>query len=220
MSQVAGTNVPAGLGAPGPENLTGPVQRNAQLKASLIDPQQPSTSAPNRLRDATPNVCGNAATCAQGTLTIRRKFTNKTGVPVTALRFRVVGITTLFTPNPGGAQADLRALDAGDVTVTITSGGSALVKGLTVEQPAVQTKGGGLNSSLVVALPGGALAPNASVNVQFVLGVQAGGRFRFLVNVEALTGSAPAQPKGGTTTRGPVNATGDVCAGCKLFGKM
>ncbi|MFL6211960.1 MAG: Calx-beta domain-containing protein [Pyrinomonadaceae bacterium] len=175
------------LGAPGPENLSSPLQRNAQIKAALVDPQAVSTSAPNRVRDTTPVTNG-----SQGTLIIRRKFTNKTGQPVTRLRFRIVDVTTLNTPNPGGAQADLRALTSADVMVTTTGGASVLVKGTTIEGPPAQTLGGGLNTSLVVALPGGALAPNASVNVQFVLGVQASGRFRFLVNVEALTGAQSA----------------------------
>ncbi|HEX8072714.1 MAG TPA: carboxypeptidase regulatory-like domain-containing protein [Pyrinomonadaceae bacterium] len=175
---------PAQLGAPGPESLASPAQRNAQLKPALIEPQAPSTAAPNRVRDSAANSCG-GANCALGTLTIRRRFTNKTGTMITALRFRIVDITTLNTPGyaPGGAQADLRALDSIDVTVT-TSAGNILVKGTALDAPA-QALGGGLNSAYVVNLPGGALAPNASVNVQFVLGVQQGGSFRFLVNVEA-----------------------------------
>src|SRR5205085_9343063 len=44
------------LGAPGPENSASPIQSNATVKASLIDPQQPSSVSPNRERDATPNV--------------------------------------------------------------------------------------------------------------------------------------------------------------------
>ncbi|MFL6209580.1 MAG: carboxypeptidase regulatory-like domain-containing protein [Pyrinomonadaceae bacterium] len=178
------------LGAPGPENSASPSQRNAQLKAALIDPQQSSTAAPNRARDlnAVPNG-------SLGTLTIRRRFTNKTGQPVTALRFRIVDVTTLNTPNPGGAQADLRAIGSVDVTVA-TGGGNVLVKGTTLEQPA-QPNGGGLNSALLVQLPGGALAPSASVSVQFVLGVEQGGAFRFLVNVEALTGTTASARKVG-----------------------
>jgi subtilisin family serine protease len=168
------------LGAPGPENLASPIQRNAQVKATLIDTSTLSTAPPNRVRDFTPVTNG-----TQGTLIIRRKFKNSTGAPVSRLRFRIVDITTLNTPNPGGAQADLRAIDSADVTVT-TSGGSVLVKGTTLEQPPAQTSGGGLNSTLVVALANGALANGASVNVQLTLGVQANGRFRFLVNVEAL----------------------------------
>jgi hypothetical protein len=171
------------LGAPGPENLASPVQRNATIKTSLIDPQAVSTAPPNRVRDATPDVCG-SANCAQGTLTIRRSFRNNTGAPLAALRFRVVDITTLNTPNPGGAQADLRALSSLDLMVTRTDGQSILVRGTTLDAPPAQALGGGHNSSLTVALPGGVLAPGGTVNVQFVLGVQAGGRFRFLVNIE------------------------------------
>jgi glucose/arabinose dehydrogenase len=186
------TNATAQLGAPGPENLASPVQRNATVKAALVDPTQPSTAPPNRVRDTTPVTNG-----PQGTLVIRRRFRNNTGAIVTALRFRVVDVTTLNTPNPGGAQADLRALDSGDTTVTV-SGSPVTVKGTTVEQPGTLTQpsGGGLNSTLVVQLPGGSLAPNASVNVQFVLGVNGSGSFRFLVNVEAVTGGGALKMTG------------------------
>jgi subtilisin family serine protease len=170
------------LGAPAPENSASPIQRNATIKAALVDTGVLSSVAPNRERDTMANVCGNS-NCALGTLTIRRKFTNKTGQSVTRLRFRVVDITTLNSP--GGPQADLRALDSGDTTVSLSGGGTMAVKGTTIEQPPVQLKGGGLNSTMTVALPA-PLGVNASVAVQFVLGVQQGGNFRFLVNVEAL----------------------------------
>jgi hypothetical protein len=181
---------PAQLGAPGPENLSSPVQRNATIKGALIDRLLPSTAPPNRVRDF--NVVPNGAL---GTLTLRRKFTNKTGAPVTALRFRIVDITTLHTPNPGGAQADLRVLDSADVVVTLSGGVQATVKGTTLEQSPTQGQGGGLNSTLTVQLPGGALAAGATVNVQFTLGVAASGNFRFLVSVEALTGTATTTPQ-------------------------
>jgi subtilisin-like proprotein convertase family protein len=177
----AGTygGVGAVRGAPGPENLASALQRNATIKPSLIDPSQAATDPPNRVRDTTP---GSGAT-AQGTLDIRRKFTNTTGGAVTALRFRIVDVTTTNTPNPGGAQADLRLLTSVDTTA---NGGTITIKGTTLQAPADATSGGGLNASGVVALPGGALANGASINVRFVLGVAQGGRFRFFVNVEAL----------------------------------
>jgi len=187
----------AQLGAPEPENSASPVQRNAQIKTSLVDPQAGSSAAPNRARDATPNICGNS-NCALGTLTIRRKFTNKTGQTVTALRFRIVDITTLNTPNSGG-QADLRALNSVDVVVLASSGASVPIKGTTLEPPD-QSFGGGLNSALAVALPA-PLGANASVNVQFVLGVQAGGSYRFLVNIEAVTNSTNTAQKLGQPTK-------------------
>jgi hypothetical protein len=178
---------PVQLGAPGPENLSSPIQRNATVKASLIDPQAASTAAPNRVRDSTPNACG-GANCALGTLSIRRKFTNRTSQAITALRFRIVDVTTLNSPGYAlnNGQADLRALDSVNVSVPVSTGGLISVRGTSVEQPPPQPSGGGLNSTLVVALPA-PLAANASINVQFTLGVQQGGSFRFIVNVEALT---------------------------------
>ena len=183
------------LGAPGPENTASPVQRNAQIKGRLLDPVAGPNAAPNRVRDI-----GAVTNGAAGTLVLRRRFTNSTGVFVTRLRFRVVDITTLNSPGytPGGAQADIRVLSSSDSNVN-TSSGSQFVRGLTLEQAPVQTdfgtvvllaqpNGGGLNSSLAagsitVAQP---LAPGAFVNVEFKLGVQQGGSFRFFVNIEAL----------------------------------
>jgi hypothetical protein len=178
------------LGAPGPENTASPIQRNAQVKASLIDPVAGLANAPNRVRNSTPNSCG-GANCALGTLIIRRRFTNSTGHGVTKLRFRIVDVTTLG--NIVAGQADLRALDSFGGAVTVTGGGTVQVRGLTLEQgsPTVtipQPLGGGLNSSLAVGVITVAqpLAPGANVNVEFRLGVQTGGNFRFFVNIEAL----------------------------------
>jgi hypothetical protein len=174
------TTATAQLGAPGPENDAAPTQHNAPIKSSLIEPQQVSTAPPNRVRDLTPVANG-----AQGTLSLRRRFTNTTGQTVTRLRFRIVDVTTLNTPNPGGAQADVRLLDSPTFNI-MTSRGPLTVHGTFVETPPAQTNGGGLNASAgIVGLPVG-LVPGSSIDVQFLLGVQANGRFRFLVNVEAL----------------------------------
>ena len=59
------------------------------------------------------------------------------------------------------------------------------VQGTTLETPPAQPNGGGYNSTLSVSIPGG-LAPNASVDVNFALGVVQGGSFRFYIIVEAL----------------------------------
>jgi hypothetical protein len=66
---------------------------------------------------------------------------------------------------------------------------SVSVLGTTLEQPPGQPNGGGFNSSLSsdtvnLATP---LAPGASINVHFLLGVQQTGSFKFYVNVEVLT---------------------------------
>ncbi|MFL6210493.1 MAG: fibronectin type III domain-containing protein [Pyrinomonadaceae bacterium] len=185
------------LGAPGPENLTSPIQRNAQIKASLPDPQcaasSDPTSACGRVRDAAdtgPNK-------SHGTLSFRRRFTNRTGFPITSLRFRIVDLTTA-----GGrtaSQADLRALDSSTIMVMRTDGTPVTLKGTTVETPPAQAMGGGLNTSMRVgtitmAAP---LGPNAPVDVQIVTGVEQAGSFRFFINVEAVT----ATPGTGAPTR-------------------
>jgi len=165
-------------GAPGPESSTSPVQRNAALAVSLIDPSQPATASPNRERDFTP---GSGPT-ALGTFEFRRRFTNTTGAPITAFRIRVIDISTTGTPSLG-FPADLRALTAGDTTA---NGGTIQITGTTLESPSDAVNGGGLNSSLVVPIPGGSLAPGASINVRLLLGVVQVGVYRFYVNLEAL----------------------------------
>lgn len=79
-----GNNPTPALGAPGPENLASPIQRNAVIKSSLIDPNAAPTAPPNRIRSA---AGANPTNAAFGTLDIRRKFTNTTDATVTALRF-------------------------------------------------------------------------------------------------------------------------------------
>jgi hypothetical protein len=174
------------LGAPGPENKpASPVQRNAVVKASLIDPLTASTSPPNRVRSGRiePGVPN-----AFGTLSIQRRFRNTTSAPITRLRFRIVDITTMNTPVASAPQADMRVLSSTG-TVTNSAGATVVtVTGLTLEEPPTQANGGGLNSTLTVVLAGGMLAPGNSIDVQFLLGVQQQGNFRFLVNVEALPG--------------------------------
>ncbi len=178
-----GTSAGAGqrLGAPGPENLSSPILRNATVKAGLIDPAAASSAPPNRVRDFTSDPPNNSTF---GTLDIRRKFTNNTGASVTRLRFRVVDITTF--PSPSGT-ADLRTRTSTPVVVTI-SGSPVTVQGTTLEQPPSQPNGGGFNSTLsagtvTLATP---LAAGASINVRFLLGIQQTGSFRFFINVEAL----------------------------------
>jgi hypothetical protein len=176
------------LGAPGPENLSSPIARNATIKANLIDTQASSSASPNRVRNTTPNNCNGgtpAFVCGSGTLDIRRQFTNSTGAPVTRLRFRIVDVTTFPAP-PG--TADLRAITSPDTAVVLTNATIVNVRGTTLEEPPAQPNGGGLNSSLsagtiTLATP---LAPGASINVRFLLGVQQTGSFRFFISVEAL----------------------------------
>lgn len=173
------------LGAPGPENLLSPIQHNNLIKAALVDPQcsgyGPTTSACARVRTAED---ANPTTATRGTLHIRRKFTNKLGVDITRLRFRIVELTTF--PAPTGV-ADLRVLTSTDVVVTLSDGSTATIRGLTLEEPPSQPFGGGLNSTLSAGMvtletP---LAAGASINVNVLLGVQQSGSYRFFVNIEA-----------------------------------
>jgi Big-like domain-containing protein len=174
------------LGAPGPENLSSPITRNATLPVTLLDPAVGASVAPNRVRDTTA-VGPNAAV---GTMSIRRTITNNTGSNVTRLRFRVTDMTTFNTPgySPGGSQSDMRVLSSSDFTATITGGQQILVRGTTLETPPAQAMGGGLHSTLAVGVISLSqpLAPGQTISVQWLLGVQQSGSFRFFVNVEAL----------------------------------
>jgi endonuclease G len=190
------------LGAPAPENLASPTTKFGNLVyPSYVDPLVASSAAPNRVRSGSGN---------SGTLTIRRRFTNSTGSPVTRLRFRIYDVTTLGSPGggAGSGQADLRAVTSGDTTVTITGGGSVPVLGTTLEQSPQQPNGGGINSTLSVSTIelGQPLADGSSINVQYVLNVALIGRFRFFVNVEALAQSSNVN----LTMGNPSGATPDV----------
>ncbi|MFL6210657.1 MAG: M36 family metallopeptidase [Pyrinomonadaceae bacterium] len=189
-----GPTVPSVLGAPGPENTASPVERSVFDMASPVDPTNPSTGGENRKRFLTCGVDPAAPACPQdpttsalGYLSIRRKVTNNSGVAVTRLRFRIVDITTAGSPGAGAGQADLRALSSSTISVLI-NGTPTTIEGTTLEQPPTQSLGGGLNSSMNVGAItlGTPLANGASVNVQFMLGVQQSGNFRFFVTVDAL----------------------------------
>ena len=189
-----GTSSEAGqrLGAPSPENLTSPIQQNANMPVLLLDRTVSNSSIPNRARDLTSDPANNSTF---GTLDIRRRVFNATGFPVTRLRFRIVDISTLAVPS---GIADLRARTSTDVTVNNvndvdTCNGDApcsvTVLGTTLEQPPGQPNGGGFNSSLssdtiTLATP---LALGESINVHFLLGVQQTGSFKFYVNIEVVT---------------------------------
>jgi Big-like domain-containing protein/Calx-beta domain-containing protein len=185
------------LGAPGPQNLASPLKRDATILVQLLDLSVPNTSPPNRVRDLTSDPANNSTL---GTLLVRRRVINNTGGNVTRLRFRAVELTT--APPPGGI-ADLRARTSvtqvgvgpvNDAATCAATGSPATapctvtVQGLTLETPPAQAMAGGYNSTVsagtvTLATP---LATGASINVQFLLGVQQTGNFRYLIIVEAL----------------------------------
>jgi hypothetical protein len=202
-----GTNQGAGarLGAPGPENSTSPIVRNASFGFALLDATVSSGAPPNRDRDFTSDPSNNSP---QGTLTIRRRVVNNTGASVTRLRFRIIELTT-NPPAPG--FADLRARTSSDSIVTGINDPSTCaglpapclrtVRGTTLEEassPDDQPNGGGYNSSLsagTVALatplppadnPVTVGVKENEIYVQFLLGVVQSGTFRFYINIEAL----------------------------------
>src|SRR6185369_12682002 len=114
-----GTSAGAGqrLGAPGPENLSSPIQRNASFTGTTLDTCVGLASPPNRVRDFTSNPPQNSTF---GTLDIRKTITNNTGGNVTRLRFRVIDLTTF--PAPSGTE-DLRPRTSGNIGVFLTGGG-------------------------------------------------------------------------------------------------
>jgi len=191
-----GTSAGAGqrLGAPGPQNLASPIQRNGSFTAAFLDSTVAQSSPPNRVRDFTSVPAQNSTF---GTLSIRRRWVNNTGGSVTRLRFRVIDISTF--PAPSGI-ADLRprtsvlVVQAGiNDSATCTAAGQATpcsvnVQGTTLEQPPSQPNGSGFNGTLsagTVTL-GTPLANGASIDLQFLLGIQQTGNFKLYVNLEAL----------------------------------
>jgi hypothetical protein len=185
-----GTSAGAGqrLGAPGPSNLSSPIERNASVGAALLDSCVASTAPPNRVRNFTSDPANNSTF---GTLDIRRTFTNNTGGNVTRLRYRITDLTTF--PAPSGI-ADLRPRTSTAVVVTVdrppcSSGTSNItVQGTTLEQPPSQPNGGGFNSSMssgtvTLATP---LANGATIDVRYLLGIQQTGSFKFYINVDLL----------------------------------
>lgn len=187
------------LGAPSPENLGAPIQRNASIPALLLDATVAASAVPNRVRDFTSDP---PTSSTFGTLSVRRRFVNNTGASVTRLRFRVIDLDTF--PAASGF-ADLRPRTSAAVVVSgindaatcaatgapVTPPCTATIQGSTLEQAAPagnQPNGGGFGSSLsagTVTL-GTPLANGASIDTQFLLGIQQTGNFRIYLNIEAL----------------------------------
>jgi hypothetical protein len=201
FANAAGTDLGMGarVGAPGPQNVHSPVQRNDRVKAGLIDPLVSFAAAPNTVRrqcaDAGVEECV-AGRSDAGTFSIRRRWTNNTGADVTTLRFRLVELTS--GPAPAGT-AILRPITSGQVTgVAVTAGGPVTIEGTTLQTPPAQAGGGGQNSSLAAGTVtlDAPLAPGASVNLQFLLGVVQPGAYRIFVNAEVQTSptDAPLRP--------------------------
>jgi uncharacterized repeat protein (TIGR01451 family) len=208
-----GTSAGAGqrLGAPGPENLSSPIENNAQYNVTFLDPCVAGSAVPNQIRDLNSVPAQNSTF---GTIELRRTITNNSISPATRLRFRVTQQTTF--PAPSGT-ADLRIRTSADTSGTVNlqpcgSGSTeVMVNGTTIEQPPTQPNGGAFNSTVsvppvgpgilqitegIIQLPSGPqgvpLNPGSSINLRFLWGVQQTGKFRVTLNVEVLdTGGEP-----------------------------
>ena len=181
---VNGTSAGAGqrLGAPGPENLGGARDAGNNIAHSKIDPAQADNASPNVGRDFVSDPVHNATF---GKLSIRRTYTNNTGTTLTALRFRIINLTTF--PAPAGT-ADLRPMTSFAISVPLTGGGGAVAEGTDLDQPPIQANGGGVNSSirgsivnLINPLPDG-----VSVSFNFLMGIQQTGCYSLALVAEAL----------------------------------
>ena len=183
---VNGTSAGGGqqLGAPGPENLFSPGHLNSgpSVSIGLVDPGVSATAAPNFVRSMVSDPLNNST---YGTIDIRRRFTNSTGMPISRLRVRIVHLTTFPAT---GSSADLRPRTSPSVVVSLSGGGNTTVRGTTLEQPPVQSNGGGFNSSMsagtvTLASP---LVSGGSIDLRFLFGVQAQGKYSVCAVIETL----------------------------------
>ena len=180
-----GTSAGAGqrLGAPGPENLGGPNQTGSGILITPLDGAVGVGEVPNFVRDFTSDPANNSTF---GTIALRRRIWNNTGVNITRLRIRFSFVNTF--PSPSGI-ADLRPRTSVNVAVS-TSGGVVTVRGTTLEQVPSQPNGGGFNSSMGVGFVtlAAPLVAGGNVPINLLFGLQQTGAFRISMNVEALPG--------------------------------
>jgi VCBS repeat-containing protein len=199
-----GTSAGAGqrLGAPGPQNLSSPVQMNGTLPMTPLDPGSGPYVGANMVRDFTSVPAQNSTF---GTVLLRRTITNNTGANVTRLRINTAFVNTFPSAL---ADADLRGRTSLAEVVALSGGGSANVFGTTLEQPPSQPNGSGFNGtfSATNVTVGTPLSPGASINLDLYFGIQQTGSFDVNFNVEAFGA--------GTATSGPSNALTCNTEGC------
>lgn len=203
------------LGAPAPENLSAPTARDSRpIVSTSVDGTAAASSTPNRIRDE--GAIGANRSFGTLEIRRRFKNDTGAGitrlrfriVDITTLPNMGTNCSSGAPGSPTDCTADLRALSSIDTTITsndantcATTPGASLptapctipLRGTTLEEAMLgissnQPNGGGFNSSLsagqvTLAQP---LAPGQSINVRFLLGVQAIGKFRFFVSLEAL----------------------------------
>lgn len=163
------TKIHSVLGAPAPENseslrrLTAGEIAIEDFGAAVYDP----SPVPNG---------------GQGTLTVYRRITNKTGQPLLALRLRVADFPTAGSAlqKRFSARPDFRLLSSADE--------GFLVKGVTLAAANLQPHGGGLNSTLTVDAVSqeDPLLPDQSIIVAVRFGVVRYGRHTLSLAAEGL----------------------------------
>jgi uncharacterized repeat protein (TIGR01451 family) len=194
------------FGAPGPQGLSSPLTySNSQVPGLLVDQTKSLHDDPNRVRVGSGN---------SGTLSIRRSFTNNTGLTLDYLGFRVIEITTLNSPVVVDDQAELRLVSSPDTTAEVPSrGGTIPIFGTILEYDELcaclepqQPNGGGLNSSVFTNFSvEGSMPPNATVDVQFLMNVVKSGAYKIYVYVEAsnFRGFLPGAPSASKARSAP-----------------
>jgi len=169
------------LGAPGPENLSSPIVRNATIKSRLLEPTLASTASPNRVRTGTGN---------SGTVSFRRTLRNNTGQTINSFRFRVNDLSTLNNDEGDTTRAILALTDSIEFTYDPDDNpatANTQVLGTTLEAPATTNPGGGINASLRVNLPSGVtVASGSSFSVNITFNIIRAGNYRFSLNHEAV----------------------------------
>jgi len=178
------------LGSPSPQATGSPVQANANLPSALLDPAQGATDAPNSVY-----VAG-----TPGLLTLRRTITNTSEATITTAEIRITSLSEVNGPPEPDVTAQppslaqLRVINPATPTtqITITGGHTVTVQNLSVDGPATTVPGGGLDTTLTIRLPGGSLAPGASVSIALSLAVDRPGAYWAGYDVDAVPPPPPA----------------------------
>jgi hypothetical protein len=187
------------LGSPSPQATGSPAQANANIQSTLLDPAKGAVAAPNFIyAHGTP-----------GLLTIRRTITNISATTIISAEIRITSLSELNgPPEPGvttqpATPAEFRIINPATPTtqIAITGGHVVTVQNLSVAAPATASPGGGLDTTLTIPLPGGSLAPGASVSVALSLAVDRHGPFWFGYDLDALSAPAAAPARQSQTRR-------------------
>ncbi len=185
------------LGSPSPLATGTQTQDNADFQSALLDPAKGVFAPPNFVYvHGTP-----------GLLTVRRTITNTSATAITDAEIRITSLSEVNGPPEPGVTAQpptpaqLRVINPATPTsqITITGGHTVTVQNLSVGTPATAVPGGGLDTTLAIPLPGGSLAPGASVSFAVSFAVDRHGPYWYSYDVDAL--AVPASAPGHAPAR-------------------